>query len=390
MKDMVDINEVVGFINSKNFLEKYCDSLVNDMVNNWLSNKKNINTECIEKIKDKLYFNTSYLANGEYNSNYRISVFYDDEKVDDMVFRVNYASQMNLENQIEYEFIGLKAVLSSGLTPVPYFFDDSKKYFSRDYLLMSFIDGRSMDYQKDMFKVAECLANIHRLDIPTENILLEPTSPFKAILEESTNMYSKYRSSDLFDEKVDQRIGKVFDKARQICNDQDRHMMVEVDDSISRSTLDCKNSLSKSIINTELNSSNFIIGDRAYLVDWEKPIIGEKEQDLGHFLAPTTSFWKTDIIFTKNQVEEFLEYYFDIFHGERSHVDNKLEFEIFKDKVYSYIRMNCLRGLTWCAMAWVEYNKSEKALLNEFTFNKLKAYLSLDYLDMVIENFVED
>ena len=41
-------------------------------------------------------------------------------------------------------------------------------------------------------------------------------------------------------------------------------------------------------------------------------------------------------------------------------------------------------------MAWVEYNKSEKDLLNEFTFNKLKAYLNLDYLDMLVRDFIED
>ena len=47
------------------------------------------------------------------------------------------------------------------------------------------------------------------------------------------------------------------------------------------------------IINTELNSGNFLIGEgkeNSYVIDWEKALIGECEQDLAHFLAPTTTF----------------------------------------------------------------------------------------------------
>lgn len=64
-------------------------------------------------------------------------------------------------------------------------------------------------------------------------------------------------------------------------------------------------------INTELNSTNFLVNDRddnekeAYLVDWEKPLYGDPAQDLGHFLAPTTTFWKTDVILDQEQMDAF-------------------------------------------------------------------------------------
>ena len=50
------------------------------------------------------------------------------------------------------------------------------------------------------------------------------------------------------------------------------------------------------MVNTELNSGNFLIDPQGVssLVDWEKPLVSEPGQDLGHFLAPTTTFWKTD------------------------------------------------------------------------------------------------
>lgn len=42
---------------------------------------------------------------------------------------------------------------------------------------------------------------------------------------------------------------------------------------------------------------NFIIGENknnSYIIDWEKALIGECEQDLAHFWAPTTNILKTD------------------------------------------------------------------------------------------------
>lgn len=386
MVDMLDTRDVARFVNSRAFFDRYYNYLISKKHIGGLEIDKSerntpLDSSYIKNNIDKLEFKTSYLANGEYNCNYRIEVIYEGRKIDDMVFRINYASQMNLKNQIAYEFMGLEAVCKSGVTPVPYFYDDSKKDFPRDYLVMAFIQGRPMDYKKDLLRAAKCLSMIHKTCMPEDNSLVEPDNPFKAILEESTNMYSKYRSSDLFDHRVDERVQKIFARVQQICDRLD----ISYD---GQNSTDKEGN--KSIINTELNSSNFIIGDRTYLIDWEKPIIGEKEQDLGHFLAPTTSFWKTDIIFTRNQVEEFLKYYFGEFYGIEDQGLKLDQFESLRDKVYSYIRMNCLRGVTWCAMAWVEYNKSEKDLLNEFTFNKLKAYLDLDYLDMLVRDFIED
>ena len=319
-------------------------------------------------------FKVAYLASGEYNSNYRIMVYYGDEKIDDMVFRINYASQMSLENQIGYEFAGLEAVETSGVTPIPYFYDDSKSYFPREYLVMSYIDGDMMDYERDMSRVVECLVSIHSLPIPDTTILIQPDSPFGAILDEAINMYSKYTNSEYFDKSVDSRVQLVFDRARKICSKMDENLIQGFDN--------------KSIINTELNSSNFIVGEKIYLVDWEKPIIGEKEQDLGHFLAPTTSFWKTDIIFTKSQLESFLREYYDLYKEKSANSAIK-DYQVFRQRVYDYIIMNCLRGITWCAMAWVEYNQAGKSLINEFTYNKLKDYLSIEYLDMVVNDYIK-
>lgn len=123
----------------------------------------------------------------------------------------------------------------------------------------------------------------------------------------------------------------------------------------------------------------FLIGDEGeYLIDWEKPLYGDPAQDLGHFLAPTTTFWKTDVILTQDQIEQFIDAYLD-------KVGGRFDVRGLRERVHVYIPITCLRGITWCAMAWIEYQNPEKAIFNESTFRKLEAYLDDQFLDNINE-----
>ena len=132
-------------------------------------------------------------------------------------------------------------------------------------------------------------------------------------------------------------------------------------------------------INTELNSTNFLIngeGKGNYLVDWEKPVYGEPAQDLGHFLAPTTTFWKTDVILDQEQMDAFLDTYIEKVNG-------RFDTTGLKKRTYIYIPVTCLRGITWCAMAWVQYQQPDKEIFNQSTFDKLEVYLSDEFLSRI-------
>lgn len=332
--------------------------------------------------------NSYDLANGEYNYNFLLNIIliYDNFEIHEKaVLRINYGSQMNLNNQIEYEYHALSLLENSNLAPKPIFYDNSKLIIEKDFLVMSYIDGKHLSYSKDMKKAANTLAKIHKIKIPKDNFLIAPENPFSSIIKECETMYSVYANSIFFDNKIDDKVKKIFSKCKEI-NSQyiaNNHGFIN----------NHKNniSFSKSIINTELNSSNFLIdGDNCIVVDWEKPIIGEKEQDLGHFLAPTTTFWKTDVILDKIQIEDFLKNYYMFYNENSEYIANinDKNFLNFKTKVFSYIIMNCLRGITWCSMAWVEYNSNKKAILNEFTYNKLKKYLEYDFIDNIINTYL--
>lgn len=298
------------------------------------------------------------LAQGEYNINY---VFTHPVTKEKLILRINTASQMNLSNQIEYEYDALLNLKESKRTPIPIYVDGSKEHLDYGILVMNFLPGEHLNYKKDLYIAATCLADIHSVEVEKSSSLITPKNPLKAILDECSNMVQTYYDSHLGDEQ----------KKRQI------KRMMKLGEMMIESTSEYSGR--RCIVNTELNSTNFLINgkdDLNYIIDWEKPVLGEPAQDLGHFLAPTTTFWKTDVILSEKEIEEFTEDYIKI-------VDDRFDTKDIKERLKLYLPINCLRGITWCAMAWVQYKDPNKLIKNESTAKKLDDYLSQEFLDMI-------
>jgi aminoglycoside phosphotransferase (APT) family kinase protein len=297
------------------------------------------------------------LAQGEYNRNY---LFLHPVTGKKLILRVNFGSQMHLEDQIGYEFQALELLKDSGRTPRPLYVDGTKEKLPFGIMVMEYLSGHALDYEKELLYAADCLADIHSIDLGKETPLVAPDNPLKAILEECEEMFRTYEESALGDEGKKRKIRRMLDRGW------------ERSDSLPKPDYRC-------CINTELNSTNFLIngeGKGNYLIDWEKPIYGDPAQDLGHFLAPTTTFWKTDVILESEQMEKFTDAYIKKAAG-RFNVDG------LKERTWAYIPITCLRGITWCAMAWVEYKHPDKEIINESTARKLEAYLSHGFLDKI-------
>ncbi|WP_027701929.1 aminoglycoside phosphotransferase family protein [Metaclostridioides mangenotii] len=323
-----------------------------DQIKEYINNnevRKSLNIQSNKEIE------VSLLGQGEYNVNF---LFINPDNNKKLVLRLNTASQMNLDDQISYEFNVLKMLELSGSTPKPIFVDSSMDKLPYGLLVMEFLPGVPLDYKTDLEIAASCLADIHCVDFNENNHLITPKNPLKAVLEECVEMSSKYLNSDIGDENIKIIIKRLIEKSE-------------------RSVLNIDENLNKyHIINTELNSGNFLIngkGKNNYIIDWEKPILGEVEQDLGHFLAPTTTFWKTDVILTRAEMEEFVRMYIEKVNG-------RFETKNLWDKLEKYIIITCLRGITWCSMAWVEYQAPDKLIRNEFTYNKIENYLKESFL----------
>lgn len=296
--------------------------------------------------------NASFLAQGEYNVNF----LFDKGR---RLLRINLGSQMYLDHQMAYEFETLKALEETGVTPKAYTFVEDAPLFGLAYLVEEYLPGRPLRYESaDLKKAAEILAKIHAVDIKKAPHLLWAKTPFLTMMDEFEAMFSRYENWPSRKIAIAQRIRTWLEELK---------------------TYDLKAPLEQPcIVNTELNSSNFLINesDRSYLIDWEKSLISEREQDLGHFLAPTTTLWKTDDVLGADDLKIFIQAY-----NAHSQVPINL------GKLMQYLRFTCLRGLTWCAMAYVEYHEGSKALTNDYSLKVIEKYLSHDFLDDIAAYF---
>lgn len=326
----------------KNLVDKYLET---DKFRNGLGIPKEAKISC------------ELLAQGEYNQNYLFVHPVSEKK---LLLRLNMGSQMHLENQIEYEYQALKQLETSERTPKVYYVDGSKEVIPHGVLVMEYLPGRVMDYLTDMHVGAEILADIHSISVDAEGSLIHSQNPCKEILEECNQMFRVYEESELADEQKKKQIRRMLD----ICEEKIASMGAYTG--------------YKCCINTELNSTNFLVNETgsSYLIDWEKPLYGDPGQDLGHFLAPTTTFWKTDVILSEEETEAFLNDYIAC-------VDNRYDLSDLKERVAVFIPVTCMRGMTWCAMAWIEYQQPGRAIRNESTWKKLNAYLEQSFINMI-------
>ena len=303
------------------------------------------------------------LAAGEYNVNLSFTHPISSEK---LILRINQGSQMHLESQIEYEANTLKLLKDSGRTPRLYYVDGSKKYLDKGILVMEYLPGVALDYEKDLMKAADILVDIHRQPLPVDNGLIRTGTGFSFVLDECEEMFKHYTESKYADKDIENRI---------------RHLL-DMGWKMSKSGEVSFDELYKCLINTELNSTNFLINEdgKNYLIDWEKAVFGYPAQDIGHFLAPTSTFWKTDIILTKAEIDDFITKYIE--KAERHFDTNGI-----RETALAFIKINCLRGLSWCAMAYVQYREADKEIMNESTRIKLGQYLEDSFIRRIEEIF---
>lgn len=302
------------------------------------------------------------LAQGEYNINY---IFTHPVTGKEYLLRINCGSQMHLVKQSTYEFGALKHVLPSGRTPDAVYLDDSKTRISYGVMVMEFLPGCALDYRSEeqLTMAARTLADIHSVParFSGEFRPVAPKQPLLAMMEECHEMFRVYDEYEGAPETIKNRIRTMLKKGDEIAAASREHIPYQC------------------LINTELNSTNFLVEQQqktCYLIDWEKPILGDPAQDLGHFLAPTTTFWKTDVIFSMETMKRFVESYVEAVNG-------RFDVSGLWKRVQTYLLITCLRGTTWCSMAWVQYRNPDKLIVNESTRKKLEDYLSDPYLTTV-------
>lgn len=310
-------------------------------------------------------FDVQPLAQGEYNMNYLVS-----QGEQRWVLRLNLGSQIGRDDQIAYEYGALRLLAKSGVTPRACFLDDSRALLEQGLLLMEYLPGVALDYQTDLLPAARLFARLHTLEVSeAENHLLREHHPLTLMYEECSRLAQVYLQSELGDPFVRDILSEVLEWAGEARHSEDYYLA---------DPIHCA-------INTEVNSGNFIANRRTgslHLVDWEKPLWGDPSQDLSHFSVPTTTLWKTDYRMPINDRRLFLEEY-------RRTVNDRHLADTIEERVRLRDPFNCLRGITWSAMAWVSYQTGAHALRNADTFQKIETYLEPGFLRSLFDRYLK-
>ncbi len=286
-----------------------------------------------------------FLAAGEYNENYLVHA-----ADGDYVFRINHGSQLGLEEQIAYEFKVLQAVEPSGVTPKAFFVDPDPDDLGGGILLMEYLEGRPLDYPVDLPNAAVVFALIHQLPVPAG--LIVQANPVEAIAAESYGLINRYEDHPLVGKKT--HLLRYHEKIL----------------SLEENTKGLFSNEPLCIVNTEVNSRNFIVqSGRTCLVDWEKAVVSYRYQDLGHFLVPTTTLWKSDYVYSDEEKLQFLK-------GYRQSLGLGLDLKELFAKTKILERTIVLRAISWCFMAYYEYTRAERSLCSEETLAKIQGYLN--------------
>lgn len=316
-------------------------------------------------------FSVSFLAAGEYNANYLVESAHSRQ-----VLRINHGSQLGLGHyQIQYELNVLKALEDSGVTPKAFFCHPDPEPLGGGALLMEFLPGEPLDYTRDLNLAAHIFARVHAQ--PVSDALIVQANPVKDIAKESFGLIHRFEDHPRVKEK--NQILAYYDQVMELA---------ETTRPLFKSEALC-------IVNTEVNSGNFLIHrhngvnedliahhsvqeslgrakplqNQACLVDWEKAVVSCRYQDLGHFIVPTTTLWKTDVCLDAREKRSFLKAY-----GGQACPEIPLDELVYKTQIMEQTIL--LRALSWCFMAWYEYTHKDRQLTHALTFKKIEHYLS--------------
>lgn len=94
-------------------------------------------------------------------------------------------TQIDREDQILYEYHALRLLETTGVTPRPFYVDDSREHLDYGVLLMEYLPGAALDYRRDLEAAARLFARIHAQPVaPEDNHLTREEHPLSMTYDE--------------------------------------------------------------------------------------------------------------------------------------------------------------------------------------------------------------
>lgn len=319
----------------------------------------------------------SPLGRGEHNANF---VFCDPSTGTRYVLRVNIAPQPFHTEQVMYEKAALDALEESGCTPRALYADASDTAPGHGVLVISFCEGEELDFdalrEGDLRCAVQLMADVHAVKPQADCALYRPDNPARTLFDECMDRFEMYRSSGFEDERIT-RWARCFIEAAAR----------DLDEGVVRQDKRC-------IVNTETLPSHFLIpascareaaeanengrfcAAPGYFIDWERPIVGEAAQDLAYFISPTTSFWDSETMLSETEADAIVADYLQASEG-------SLDTAWIEKRIPAWLALTALRSMTWCCRAHARICSGHDATISPKAKEKLSAYLSDDFCELV-------
>jgi len=264
----------------------------------------------------------------------------------DWIARLPKQSQMQLdpETNLDYQANCFRRAGLSGHTPDLHGILPISADFPRGGLLVSAIEGRPARLPDDLPAIAEALARLHDVPLPsveTRPPLVSPRSPWAAMRDEVLAQ-AIYLDDALVSESARRRIDTEF-----TLFDDDNELAKRVDDQ-------------RCLISFDAHPGNFLItlDGRAVLVDLEKCRYGHPGLDLAHASLYTSTTWDlaSYAVLDIANVVEFYRHWWAI----RDTTDDVMDVEALA----ATRRAMWLWSTTWCAK-WLTLHHQERDSLSQ-------------------------
>jgi thiamine kinase-like enzyme len=294
--------------------------------------------------------------------------------------------------QVLYEARALRLLEPSGVAPRLLHVDTTPVGLPYGLLIEEFLPGRPLEYldPADLSRAAHTLARLHAFRLPeADSTLLRIERPLSMYLQFGREMLAPYRTApDASGEAL-----RILDAVERTLSAQ-----AHLEDSRFPPS-------ERGVVHTDVQAHNFVVtdvatdtatgsaGDRAVtrLVDWEKPMLDDPTYDLCHFLAPTTTRWKCGVTLAEPAQETFMEAYLSAREGQLQAPVAQREpgGARWRDALSERRRIRQpyvhWRAITWCTMAWVEYQRPDRPLRHQDTWERITEYLHPEFLEVLFE-----
>jgi thiamine kinase-like enzyme len=307
----------------------------------------------------------SSLAQGEYNLNYLATSRSSGRRV---VLRISTGTQeiATGDEQILYEANALRLLTPLHLAPALFHVDASRAELPHGLLVEEYLPGVPLDYARDAHirAAARTLAALHTFRPQDDSFLARLERPLSTGLTLGADMLAHYRAAP----EASPSVLRVFDAVESALR-----RLASQEDALFPSHL-------RGIVHTDVQAHNFIVSpdsdESMRLVDWEKPLVDDPTYDLAHFLAPTTTRWKCGVDLSPHQQTLFLSAYAAAAEAHRPGFTHNLSERLTLRRPFVH-----WRATTWCAMAWIEYRRPDRAIKNADTAARIEEYLQPAFLE---------